>query len=246
MNLVTSRQVGRFELKRELGRGAQATVWLAHDPRLDRDVALKLLDPTADTVAVSQWLHEARAVSRLTHPHIVPVFEADEQPGQPYLVFEYVPGQTLAEALRHRGAMPAREAVALMVGVLDALAAAHAQGIVHRDLKPSNILLGSDGFVDKLKPLLSDYQMLKEVPRRERLAARPSLEELFADVHDKAERDHGIHDAVRAHEYTLQAVADHLGLHSSTISTIAKRVAGRAKTRREEVAPRPSLPRSAR
>jgi len=108
------------------------------------------------------------------------------------------------------------------------------------------ILLGSDGFVDRLKPLLSDYQMLKEVPRRERLAARPSLEELFADVHDKAERDHGIHDAVRAHEYTLQAVADHLGLHSSTISTIAKRVAGRAKTRRQKVAPRPSLPRSAR
>jgi serine/threonine protein kinase len=145
MSLATVQQVGRFELKRELGRGAQATVWLAHDPRLDRDVALKLLDPAADTVAVSQWLHEARAVSRLTHPHIVPVFEADQQPGQPYLVFEYVPGQTLAEALRQRGAMPAREAVALMLGVLDALAAAHTQGIVHRDLKPSNILLGSDG-----------------------------------------------------------------------------------------------------
>jgi DNA-directed RNA polymerase specialized sigma subunit len=87
-------------------------------------------------------------------------------------------------------------------------------------------LLGSDDFVDKLKPLLTDYQTLREVPRRERLATRPSLAELFSDVHDKAERDRRIHAAVRTHEYTLQAVADFLGLHSSTVSTIAKRVAG--------------------
>jgi len=148
MTTSTARQIGRFELRRVLGRGAQASVWLAHDPRLDRDVAVKLLDPGADKLApgqISQWLHEARAVSRLNHPNIVPVFEADQQLGQPYLVFEYVAGPTLAEAMRKRGAYPAREAVTLMLGVLDALAAAHAQGIVHRDLKPSNVLLGSDG-----------------------------------------------------------------------------------------------------
>ncbi len=139
------RQLGRFTLLRELGRGAQARVWLAHDPRLEREVALKLLDPGADAVAVSQWLHEARAVSRLNHPHIVPVFEADEHDGEPCLVFEYVEGPTLAEARRGKPAWPAREAVAMMLGVLDALAAAHEQGIVHRDLKPSNVLLGRDG-----------------------------------------------------------------------------------------------------
>lgn len=139
------RHVGRFRLGEELGRGAQATVWLAHDERLDRDVALKLLNPDADTLAVSQWLHEARAVSRLSHPNIVPVFEADEQDGQPYLVFELVRGRTLAEQLRRGGAMPPREAAALMAGVLDALRAAHEQGIVHRDLKPSNILLDAEG-----------------------------------------------------------------------------------------------------
>lgn len=139
------RRLGRFELLRELGRGAQARVWLAHDPRLDREVALKLLDPDADADAVSQWLHEARAVSRLTHPNIVPVFEADAHEGQSYLVFEFVDGPTLAAARRSRPTMPAREAVQLLLGVLDALAAAHEQGIVHRDLKPSNILLGRDG-----------------------------------------------------------------------------------------------------
>ncbi len=137
--------LARFQLLRELGRGAQARVWLAHDPRLDREVALKLLDPSMGADAVSLWLDEARAVSRLTHPNIVPVFEADEVDGQSYLVFEYVPGPTLAQARRGKPGLPAREAATLMLGVLDGLAAAHEQGVVHRDLKPSNILLGADG-----------------------------------------------------------------------------------------------------
>jgi len=138
-------RIGRFELLDVLGRGAQAEVWRANDQRLDREVALKLLSPHAQGIAVHQWLHEARAVSRLTHPNIVPVFEADEADGQPYLVFELVRGKTLAEAMRSSGAMPERAAVALMLEVLEALGAAHAQGIVHRDLKPSNVLLGPDG-----------------------------------------------------------------------------------------------------
>jgi len=87
-----------------LGRGAQAEVWRANDQRLDREVALKLLSPHAQGIAVHQWLHEARAVSRLSHPNIVPVFEADETDGQRYLVFELVRGKTLAEALRGSGA----------------------------------------------------------------------------------------------------------------------------------------------
>ncbi len=141
---ASGRRFGRFELRRVLGKGAQATVWLAHDARLEREVAVKLLDAGADTLSVHQWLHEARAVSQLAHPNIVPVFEADEIEGQPFLVFEFVDGPTLAQAVRSRGALPPHEAVQAMLGVLDALAAAHAKGIVHRDLKPSNILLGQD------------------------------------------------------------------------------------------------------
>lgn len=139
---------------RELGRGAQASVWLAHDTRLDREVALKLLEAGSD--AVGPWLREAQAVSRLAHPNIVPVFEADEAhevAGRPYLVFEYVNGPTLAAHLRqHGGALPAREAVTLMLGVLDALRAAHDCGIVHRDLKPSNVLIDGEG-----RPRVMDF-----------------------------------------------------------------------------------------
>ncbi|WP_298208559.1 serine/threonine protein kinase [Acidovorax sp.] len=135
--------LGRFELKKQLGRGAQATVWLAVDPRLQREVAIKLMRPLQDQdpSVLEQWLREARHVGRLAHPYIVPVFEADVQGLQPYIVFEYVPGRTLAEHLAQQGRCTPHDAVALMVDALDGLHAAHQAGIVHRDLKPSNIMV---------------------------------------------------------------------------------------------------------
>lgn len=141
------RPFGRFELRRVLGEGAQATVWLGFDQRLEREVAIKLMhsDASVDPVAVGEWLREARSVSRLTHPNIVPVFEADVFERRPYLVFEYVSGPTLAQLVKSRGALPAHEAVGLILGVLDALQAAHEAGVVHRDLKPSNVLVGPTG-----------------------------------------------------------------------------------------------------
>ena len=96
---------GRFKLLDELGRGAQATVWRALDEHLDREVALKLIDTSADAMAVGEWMHEARAVSRLAHPHIVPLFEAGEIDGQPCMVFELVRGRSLAQALKEGGPM---------------------------------------------------------------------------------------------------------------------------------------------
>ena len=139
--------LGRFELRRILGQGAQSVVWLAFDPRLEREVAIKLLraDKDSSAATVTQWLREARSVSRLTHPNIVPVFEADVHNDQPYLVFEYVQGQTLAQVLKARGGLPPAEAVALMVDILDALGVAHAAGVIHRDLKPSNVIIDAAG-----------------------------------------------------------------------------------------------------
>jgi serine/threonine protein kinase len=139
--------LGRFELRKILGKGAQSVVWLAFDPRLEREVAIKLMNvgQGANATAIAQWLQEARSVSRLNHPNIVPVFEADVQDQQPYLVFEYVAGQTLAALIAQRGALPPAEAVGLMIDVLEALDAAHGGGVVHRDLKPSNVLVNPSG-----------------------------------------------------------------------------------------------------
>ncbi|MGQ3050998.1 MAG: protein kinase domain-containing protein [Roseateles sp.] len=151
-------QLGRFRLMQRLGEGAQATVWLAHDPLLDREVAVKLLKPAAEPGSVDEWLHEARAVSRLTHPNIVPVFEADAQGGRSYLVFEYVSGGTLTQRLRAGPRPTAAEAVTLMLGILDGLTAAHAAGLVHRDLKPSNILIDARG-----RPRVMDFGIAARV-----------------------------------------------------------------------------------
>lgn len=146
--------LGRYELRQVLGKGVHATVWLAHDPRLDRLVAIKVMQgvrPGAGA-AMEPWLREARHVARLSHPHIATLFEADVIDGQPSLVFEYVSGQTLAGHLQDTGALLAADAVALMLPVLDALQVAHAAGVVHRDLKPSNILLDRN-----LRPKVTDF-----------------------------------------------------------------------------------------
>ena len=139
------RRVARFELLQLLGRDAHATRWLAHDPRLDRDVVVKLLTAPPEMLDAAGWLHEARVVSRLMHPHIVPVFEADIADGQAYLVFEHVLGTVLADACARQPPMRLREAAAVLLQVLDALVAAHAQGIVHGDLTARHVLLGDDG-----------------------------------------------------------------------------------------------------
>ncbi|QDL55649.1 serine/threonine protein kinase [Rhodoferax aquaticus] len=139
--------LGRFVLRKVLGQGAQSTVWLAFDSRMEREVAVKVmrLEAESDTQAIAQWLQEARSASRVVHPHIVPVYEADIQDHHPYLVFEYVPGQTLDQLLHAQGALPPAQAVELMMDVLDAIVVAHEAGVVHRDLKLANVLVDAAG-----------------------------------------------------------------------------------------------------
>jgi eukaryotic-like serine/threonine-protein kinase len=139
-------KIGRFEIRGELGRGAQSTVYRGFDPQLQREVAIKTLHFTRPDPAQNKvLLDEARAVSQLRHPNIVPIYEAGEEAGDIFLVFELVPGQNLAESLRQAGALSQIKAVSLLRPVLDAVAQAHARGIIHRDLKPSNILIDENG-----------------------------------------------------------------------------------------------------
>jgi serine/threonine protein kinase len=161
--LRVSDTLGRFELRKILGRGAQSTVWLAFDPRLEREVAIKVMRPGSgsDPQALMQWLDEARSVGRVKHPNIVPVYEADIQDHQPYLVFEYIAGNTLDQILKQRGAIPPQEAVALMLDVLDAVAVAHAANVVHRDLKPSNVLVDAAG-----RARVMDFGIAARIPDR--------------------------------------------------------------------------------
>jgi len=142
---VMPTQVGRFQIVRRLGHGAQSVVYLAFDPQLHREVAVKVFK--GDAAKADVLLNEARSVSRLSHPSIIPVFEAahDADDGTAYLVFEYVAGPTLAEVLRQQGALDPLLAVKMLLPALDAVAYAHANGVIHRDLKPSNILMDRRG-----------------------------------------------------------------------------------------------------
>lgn len=138
--------IGRFAIRRLLGEGAQSAVFLAWDPHLEREVAIKTLHFSESAPGQgSLLLQEARAVANLRHPNIVPIFEAGEQHGDPYLVFEYVEGPTLAQMLHEQGALPPLRAVEAICGVLGAVGEAHRHGILHRDLKPSNILIDGCG-----------------------------------------------------------------------------------------------------
>lgn len=141
-----NKKIGRFEVRGELGRGSQSVVHLGFDPQLQREIAIKTLHFNNPNPAQNKaLLDEARSVSQMRHPNIVPIFEAGEQAGDPYLIFEYVPGKNLAEFLHDSGALSPVKAVTILRPILDAIAHAHAQGIIHRDLKPSNILLDENG-----------------------------------------------------------------------------------------------------
>lgn len=138
--------IGRFEIRGELGRGAQSVVYRAFDPQLEREVAVKTLhfsDPGPGQNDV--LLAEARIVSPLRHAGIVPVFEAGEADGDVYLVFEYVRGESLAAWMRREGAVAPVRAAEIMAQILAAVGHAHAEGIIHRDLKPSNVLMDEGG-----------------------------------------------------------------------------------------------------
>ena len=133
---------GRYTVERELGRGGMATVYLGHDLKHDRPVALKVLDPHLGTPGVAdRFLREIRLTARMDHPHIVPVFDSGEDGGRLWYAMPYVEGETLRERLQRDGPLPLEEALRLTREVADALDCAHAQGIVHRDVKPENILL---------------------------------------------------------------------------------------------------------
>jgi tRNA A-37 threonylcarbamoyl transferase component Bud32 len=140
---------GRYQLGSLLGVGGMATVYLATDRVLERQVAVKVLrsSEAQDPVFVERFRREARAAARLSHPNIVAVFDSGADADQPYLVMEYVPGESLAQLLHRQGWLPPHRAVELAIQVCAALAAAHAQGLVHRDIKPANVVVGPDGQV---------------------------------------------------------------------------------------------------
>jgi serine/threonine-protein kinase len=150
---------GRYRIEVQLGRGGMSTVYRAFDTVLERRVAIKLMhrEIAADSDQLERFRREARSVAQLSHPHVVTVIDAGEEPsgdgalsgagehGRPYIVFEYIEGETLKELIRREGPLPVAQALAYAIEIARALGDAHEHQIVHRDVKPHNVLISPEG-----------------------------------------------------------------------------------------------------
>jgi serine/threonine-protein kinase len=138
---------GRYRLDSKLGSGGMSTVYLARDETLERPVAVKVMHAgiSDQPDQIERFRREARAVAQLSHPNVVAVIDAGEDQGHPYIVFEYLQGETLKHRIDRLGRLPVDEAAAYAIEIGRGLAAAHARMLVHRDVKPQNVLIDADG-----------------------------------------------------------------------------------------------------
>ena len=138
---------GRYRLEAKLGSGGMSTVYLARDATLDRQVAIKVMhrEMSEQPDQLERFRQEARAVAKLSHPNVVAVIDAGEDGGHPYIVFEYVEGETLKQRINRVGALETQEALAYAIEVARGLTVAHARNLVHRDIKPQNVLIDAEG-----------------------------------------------------------------------------------------------------
>jgi serine/threonine-protein kinase len=142
-----TRSIGKYEIKELIGAGAMGSVFLARDPDLDRDIAIKLMSPhvAQESGGRDRFLREARASGSLQHPNIITVYNFGEADGNLYIAMEYVAGRDLSDVIRNHIRLSLRDKIDVILGVLAGLSYAHDRGITHRDIKPSNIRLTTQG-----------------------------------------------------------------------------------------------------
>src|SRR4249919_690371 len=138
---------GRYLIGARIARGGMASVYEATDTRLDRICAVKVMHPGLGDGAdfAARFVREARAAAKLSHPHVVSVFDQGDDHGTVFLAMEYIPGHTLRDVIRKEAPIAPLRALTLLEPVLSALAAAHRAGLIHRDIKPENVLMADDG-----------------------------------------------------------------------------------------------------
>jgi len=165
MSTLVGRRLGRYKIVSLLGAGGMGKVYRARDTELERDVAVKVLPDAAsgDPAWLERFNREARALSRLSHPNILEIFDAGSHDGVRYVVTELLEGRTLRDQLEH-GRLPLRKAIAIGDAIARGLGAAHAHGVVHRDVKPENVLLTSDGRVKVLDFGIASLQEPEPAP----------------------------------------------------------------------------------
>ena len=152
MPIGAGTRLGSHEIQSELGVGGMGEVYRAHDTRLGRDVAIKVLPEVLadDPDRLSRFEREAKILASLNHPNIAAIYGLEEDAGRNYLVMELVSGETLRSRIAREGALPIEEALGICRQIAEALEAAHEKGIIHRDLKPANVIVTPEGKVKVL------------------------------------------------------------------------------------------------
>src|SRR5689334_17263046 len=152
MDTLRASLADRYRLERELGRGGMATVYLAHDLKHDRDVAIKVLHPDLGAaLGAERFLAEIKVTANLRHPNVLPLFDSGSADGQLFYVMPYIDGETLRARMNRERQMPVDEVLRIIGLLAAALDYAHGKGVVHRDLKPENVLLQAG------QPIIADF-----------------------------------------------------------------------------------------
>ena len=165
---LIGRKVGEYQVVRELGRGGMGVVYLAHDAALQRDVAIKVLQPdlASDPEFEARFIREARTSAKIEHPNVVPVYTAGRDGDLLYMAMAFVKGRTLDALLKARGKLPVTEAVDIIRQAARGLGAAHAASLVHRDIKPHNIMIDDAGRVK-----IMDFGLMRSWSDRDAITA---------------------------------------------------------------------------
>jgi serine/threonine protein kinase len=173
LSFPARKTIGRYEICSQLGAGGMGEVYLAHDPKLDRKVALKVLHP--DVIAdksgdrVRRFMQEAKAASALNHPNILTIYEIDEIDSEQFIATEFIDGETLHDRIRTAPLKPT-EALDIGIQIASALCATHSVGIIHRDIKPDNVMLRRDGIVKVLDFGLAKLTRERQTSQHDSLA----------------------------------------------------------------------------
>jgi tRNA A-37 threonylcarbamoyl transferase component Bud32/TolB-like protein len=191
----------RYDVEREIGAGGMARVYLAVEQHPHRRVAIKVLDPELSTRLLRErFIREVDLASKLSHPHIVPIFSAGEAAGLFYYVMPYVEGESLRHRLRRERWLPLDDALHIARDVADALAFAHAQGIIHRDIKPENILLSGD------HAIVADFGIARAISAAGTLTLTQTGQSIGSPGYMSPEQAMGVQTDTRSDVYSLGCV----------------------------------------
>jgi serine/threonine-protein kinase len=203
--LLPGQMFGRYQIVRVLGEGGMGVVYEAIHPTLKKRFAVKTLLPSVAELPTihARFLREGEATARIHHPHIVDIMDVGEEDGMPFLVMEFLEGETLAELLAARSRLEVAEAVDLLLPVLSAVAAGHAQGVVHRDLKPANIFLSRGPWGEPF-PKVLDFGISKLIGDTQGAALTGTLTVLGTAAYMSPEQTRGVREIDgRSDQYSL-------------------------------------------